>query len=131
MLNPFNYSLGEVQKALIALVGFLAFAVFFLLKTDFDPGLVPALQALVPTGFAVIAVFLATNHTAESLEKALLGFISAGVGVWQYFGDVEESTVEVLGILAGYLATFIGVYWKKNTGIGEPGHGSTVEARGP
>lgn len=116
-LNPFNYSLKEVQKALIALVGFLGFAAFYLVNTGWDPALVPALQALVPAAFAVIAVFAATNQTPADLQKALIGFISAGVGVWQALGQgaVDPSTEQTLGVMAGYIATFIGVYWKGNT----------------
>lgn len=114
-MNPFHYSLAEVQKALIAFVGFAGFTALVLLKTDFDPGLIVALQTLVPAGFAVVAVFAATNFSAASLEKALLGFISAGVGVYQFFGHVDTSTVETLGVMAGYAATFIGVYWKGNS----------------
>lgn len=114
-MNPFRYSLEEIQKALIALVGFGGFAALFLIQTGFDPGFVPALQALVPAGFAVVAVFAATNLSAVSLEKALLGFISAGVGVYNYFGTVETTTVETLGVMAGYLATFVAVYWKGNS----------------
>lgn len=116
-LNPFNYSLAELQKALIALIGFLGFAAFYLVNTGFDPGLVPALQALVPTGFAVIAVFAATNHSPADLQKALLGFISAGVGVYEALGDqaIDPSTIQTLGVMAGFIATFIGVYWRGNT----------------
>ena len=117
-LNPLKYSLAEIQKALIALVGFLGFAAYFLVKTDFSPDLVPALQALVPAGFAVIAVFAATQTSEADVKKALIGFISAGVGVFQALGqrDVHPETVETLAVMAGYLATFFCVYVKRNPG---------------
>lgn len=116
-LNPFNYSLAELSKALIALIGFLGFAAFYLANTGWDPALVPALQALVPAAIAVGVVFAATNHTPADLQKALLGLISAGVGVWQALGqgEVDPSTIQTLGVMAGYIATFTGVYWKGNT----------------
>lgn len=115
-LNPLNYSLKEVQKALIALIGFLGFAAFYLVNTGWDPALVPALEALVPAAIAVGVVFAATNHTPADLQKALLGLISAGVGVWNALGQgqVDPSTEQTLVVAAGYIATFIGVYWKGN-----------------
>lgn len=113
-MNPFKYSLAEVSKALVALVGVVGFAVLYLANTGWDPGLVPALQTLVPPAIAVVAVFAAKNHTADDLNKALLGVIAAGAGVWKYFGQVDESTIATLGIVAGYIATFVGVYWKPN-----------------
>lgn len=113
--NPLDYSLAELQKAIIALIGFLGLAAFFLIKTDFSPALVPAVQALVPPAFAVVAVFLATNHTPADLQKALIGFATASYGVFEVLSNhkVDPGTVETIAVLIGYLATFVGVIWAK------------------
>ena len=118
-LNPLNYSPAEIQKALIALIGFLGFAAYYLFKTDFDPGLVPALQALVPTGFAVVAVFAATQTTEADMKKAIIGFVSACVGVFEALGQkqIHPDTLEALLVTAGLLATFLAVLLKRNQNV--------------
>lgn len=132
-LNPLDYSLAEIQKALIALFGFLGFAAFYLFNTDFDPGLVPALQALVPTGFAVISVFAATQTSEADVKKALIGFVSAGVGVFEALGQkqINPDTLETLLVMAGYLATFFCVYVKRNTVPSVNQGGVNVTVSGP
>jgi hypothetical protein len=111
--NPFNYSLAEVQKALIALVGFGGFAAVFLFGVDFDPGLVPAIETLVPAAIAVGVAFAAKTD----LRKALFGLVTAGVAVYRFFGNVDPSTEESLLVLAGYVATFAGVYFRQNAPV--------------
>lgn len=113
--NPFSYSLAELAKMLVAAIGFVGFAIFYLANTGWSPDLIPAIQALVPTGLAVIVVFLASNHTAVDLNKALMGLVTAAYGVFHALPQIHPPPIESVAVIVGYISTFIGVAWARNS----------------
>lgn len=109
-LNPFRYSLAELSKAIIALVGFGGYTatIFFVV----DPGLIGAVQALVVPGVGLVAIFAVGNHTGSEYNKAIVAFITAAITVSQYFAKLSPSTEGKLFVAAGALATVLGVLFK-------------------
>lgn len=104
-MNPFDYSLGEVRKAVIALLvlGLAAAALFIHIEPGFDQAVV----ILAGEVFAVIGVFAATNHTADDVSKALAQLQGAALTVVGYFATVNPDTVEKIAVLAG---AFVSAY---------------------
>jgi len=112
-LNPFNYSVAEISKTLVALIGFVGFTV--LTFVTFDPSLVQAVQLLVPAFATVGLTFAATNHTPADLNKAVQGALAAVVTVVSYFATVPADTTNKIAMALGALVTVVGIYWKGNT----------------
>ena len=111
-LNPFRFSLAELSKALIALIGFAGYVVTIFVVVD--PGLIGAIQALVVPGIGVVAVFAVGNHSASEYNKAIVAFITAAITVSQYFTKISPSLENKLFVAAGALATVLGILLKGN-----------------
>jgi hypothetical protein len=109
-LNPFRFSLAELSKVLIALIGFAGYTVTLFVVVD--PGLIGAVQALVVPGIGLVAIFAVGNHTASEYNKAIVAFITAAITVSQYFAKISPSTENKLFVAAGALATVLGVLLK-------------------
>lgn len=116
-LNPFNYSLAELQKTIIAGIGLVAYAasLFFFV----DPGLVTAIVALVPPVFTVIGVFMKPNHTGDEFNKAFVALLGAAFTTATYLSiNIDVSTQNKLLTMAGTAAVLLGVVFKGNKPIG-------------
>lgn len=113
-LNPFNYSLAELSKALIALIGFAGYTVTIFVVVD--PGLIGAVSALVVPGIGLGAIFAVGNHTGSEYNKAIVAFLTAAITVSQYFTKLAPATENKLFVAAGALATVLGVLLKGNAG---------------
>ena len=112
MLNPLNYSLAEISKALIALVGLAGYVV--LLFVTFDPSLIQSIELLIPAVFAVIGTFAAKNHSTDDLQKALMAAIGAIISIVSYFHTVPADTANKIGLVVGAIVIIVGIYWKAN-----------------
>lgn len=115
-LNPFNYHVAEIAKALIAFVLFGGYVATFFVTVQ--PGLVVAISGLVVPAVGVITVFAWGNHEASAFNKAFITLITAAITVAQYFTKVGPSTQTKLFVAAGALATFLGVLFKSNAPLG-------------
>lgn len=113
-LNPFNYSVAELSKTIVALIGFVGFVLLSFLT--FDPSLVQAVELLVPAFATVALVFASTNHTPYDLNKALQGLVAAVITVVSYFTTVPADTANKIAMAVGALVVVVGVYWKGNQG---------------
>lgn len=111
-MNPFKYSLSELSKTLVALVGLAGYVA--LIFVTFNPDLVHAVELLVPAVFAVGATFTATNHTPADLQKAIMGAVGAVVSVVTYFHSVPADVTNKIGMAVGALVVIIGIYWARN-----------------
>lgn len=117
-MNPLNYGLAEVSKALVALIGFIGYVLAIYLT--FDPNLITSIQLLVPAAVAVIVVFAAKNHSPDDLQKAVSGLVAAALTVVNYFHTLNASETNKILVAAGALVTIVAVYWKANTTAGTP-----------
>lgn len=111
-LNPFNYSVAELTKALVALVGFVGFVLLTFLT--FDPSLVQAVQLLVPAFATLGLTFASTNHNPADLNKACQAALAAVVTVVSYFTTVPADTTNKIAMAIGALVTVVGIYWLRN-----------------
>jgi hypothetical protein len=111
-MNPSNYSLNEVKKAIVSIFVLVAAAVGLFATTD--PNFIQACTALIGAVFAVIGVFAAKNHTPDDLQKALEQFKGAALSVVGYFVVVPTSTGDQIGALIGLIVAFAAVYWTPN-----------------
>lgn len=126
----FGYSLAESRKAVIAAIYFV-FAVIMLAGFVPAVGFEEAVLALVGPLYGVIGVFLAKNHSADDLQKALEALKAAALSAVSFYVAVPDSTGATITMLITGAVMAIGVYWARNEGQGAPGHGSTAEPRGP
>jgi hypothetical protein len=111
-VNPLNYSLGEMKKAVVSLVFLIAAAVGLFVSVD--PGFVEACVALVGPVFAVIGVFAADHHSAQDLQKALEQLKGGALAVVGYFTVVPTSTAERITTLVGVVVSVFAIYWAEN-----------------
>jgi hypothetical protein len=117
-LNPFNYSLAELSKAITALIffgGYVAAMFIFV-----PPGFIVAVAAVVPPAFGVVMVFVKQNHEAGAFNKALEQLRSAVLTVVVYFVAVPASTQNKIIMAVGAFASVITVLWKGNSPIEAP-----------
>lgn len=113
-LNPFHYSLAQVQKALVALVvAGVAIAGYFVV---FDPGFQQAATLVVTQVFAVIAVFATTNHTAADVQKAVMALLGGVLGLVALFTTVDPNTAETVGGIVLAVLQVYGVFKTSNAG---------------
>lgn len=112
-LNPFNYSVAEISKTIVALIGFVGFVLLTFIT--FDPSLIQAVELLVPAFATVGLTFAATNHTPADLNKACQGALAAIVTVVSYFHTVPADTTNKIAMAIGALVVVVGVYWKGNS----------------
>jgi hypothetical protein len=118
-MNPANYSLKEVRKAVVSLF-VLAAAVVGLFVTT-DPNFIQACTTLIGAVFAVIGVFAAKNHTPDDLQKTLEQFKGAALTVVGYFAVVPTGTGERIGAIIGVIVAVAAVYWTSNDAPAAPG----------
>lgn len=111
-MNPLNYPLSAVKKAVYAAV-FLGFAILMLVLAP-PIGLQGAVVALVGPVFAVIGVFAAKNHSPDDLQKALEALKGAALAVVGYFTAVPTGTDNKLVMLVGAIVMVFTVYWSRN-----------------
>lgn len=118
-LNPFKYSLAELQKTILVLIAFGAYTVSLFVVVE--PGLIVAITALVPAAFTVVGVFLKANHSADQFNKAFVAMLGAAFTVVTYFHiSLPVSTENKLLTGAGALATILAVLLKGNAPINAP-----------
>lgn len=110
--NPLNYSLSEVQKAVVQLITFLVLlATFFIV---FDPALGPALIAVAVAVFGVIAVFASANATVADATKAVQSLAASVIAVVALFDTVPTSTGEKIASLIALAVPPILVFIRRN-----------------
>lgn len=113
-INPFNYSLDQVKAAVVTAVGVIVMLVGFFVILD--PGTTATWTAVVTGVFMVIGAFAAKNPTPDSINKSLTAAVVAIIGVLQLYGtDVDEGTVEKIGILIGALVPAIAALLTRNS----------------
>jgi hypothetical protein len=97
-----NYSLSEVQKAVVALViAGIAIAGYFV---AFDPGFQDAAVIVTVGVFNVIGVFASKNHTPDDVGKAVLALAASTIALVGFFVTVNPSdTQTILGIIGAVL----------------------------
>lgn len=107
-MNIRGLSIDEAKKAVLAfVVAVFALAAFFI---TFDPGAQTATIAVVVAVFNVIGVFMAKNHTADDLQKALTAFQASTVALLAFFVTVDPSTVESVGAILTAIVNVYAVY---------------------
>lgn len=121
-MNPLNYSLAEMQKAVVQLITFLVLlATFFIV---FDPALGPALIAVAVAVFGVIAVFSSPNVSESDATKAVQSLAASIIGVVGLFGTVPTTTGEKIASLVALaippILVFIRANQKKDPPAPEP-----------
>jgi hypothetical protein len=126
----FGYSIAECRKAVVAAV-YVAFAVFMLVGVAPEVGFEEAVLACVGPLFGVWAVFEAKNHTPDDVQKALEALKAAIFSAISYYVIVPDHIGQAITMLIGGVVIWLGVKYIPNVGRGAPGHGGTVEARGP
>ena len=93
-MNPFDYSLAEARKAVVALISAaVLFAGFWIV---FDPETVPLLTAAAVQLFLVIGVFASKNVTADDVSKALVGLETAVISAVGLVATVNPTTAETI-----------------------------------
>lgn len=117
-LNPFNYSLAELSKALIALIFFGGYVVTLFIFVP--PGLIVAIAAVVPPAFGVVMVFVKGNHDADLFNKALVQLQTAVTTVVVYFIAVPASTTNKITLAVGAFVSVVAVLWKANAPVNAP-----------
>lgn len=120
MYNPFNYDIGQVQKAVISfvyLVGVLVMLIFF---NDADLSLIDALVAIIGPAFGVVTVFLAKNSTADDVQKALEQLKATAITFISFFVAVPSSTNEKLALLIGGIVSAFLVFKRTNDPADNP-----------
>lgn len=115
-MNPLRYSLSEISKALVALVGLVGYVLSIYLTID--PGLITSLELLVPAVVAVIAVFAAKNQTPDDLQKTVFGLVAAAVTVVTYLDRAHVDKWNKLLTAIGSAVVMFGVYWFRNKSPG-------------
>lgn len=109
-MTIFGYTLPEIQKFLIALVGLVIAGVA--LFVGFDPGFQPAVEVLVTGLIGAIAVFALPNPSADAVYKALAAFATALLTVVEFYQHIPSSTAtKVLALLYAFALTY--VIWRK------------------
>lgn len=126
----FGYEIEECRKALIAGL-YVIFAAVMLVGFAPPVGFEDAVLAIVGPLATVALVFQAKNHTPDDVQKALEALKGAILSAVSYYVAVPNSTGEAITMLIGGVVMYLGVKWVSNDGRGAPGHGGTVEARGP
>lgn len=105
--------MSEYAKAIVAGIGLVGYVLLTFIT--FDPGLIQAVQLLVPAAVGVILVWGAKNHTPDDLNKALSALVATAITVVSYFTTVPADTTNKIGMAIGALCVVIGVYWTRNT----------------
>lgn len=115
-MNPFSYSLAEVQKAVVALVS--AAVILTGLFIWLDPGTEPAILMVVTALFGVIGVFAESNATEQDVSKALKALSGAILTLVALYTTVSPDTGELIGSLIALLVP-VGFTWlKRNEPVG-------------
>jgi hypothetical protein len=126
----FGYSIAECKKALVAGL-YVIFAAVMLIGFAPPVGFESAVLAIVGPLGAVVLVFEAKNHTPDDVQKALEALKAAVFSAIAYYVTIPNSTGEAITMLIAGVVMYLGVKYIPNEGAGAPGHGGTVEARGP
>ena len=113
-LNPFNYSLSELKKAIFAAIPLAFVAISFLFGWIPPMGLEGSVLALVGPTFLLIGVFVAKNHTPDDFRKALEAFTGAAVTVASYWTQVPASWTNKAALGITLLVSIVGVAWSTN-----------------
>lgn len=95
----FGYTLGQVRKMVIALVGtVLLLGGYFIV---FEPGTRDAVIAIVIYGFGVVRVFLAKDVTVDEQQKAVEQLATSVIGLVGLYVTIQPSVLElVLAVVA-------------------------------
>jgi hypothetical protein len=128
-LNPFNYSLAELSKAITALIFFIGYVVTLFIFVP--PGLIVAIAAVVPPAFGVVMVFVKGNHDADAFNKAVVQLQTAVTTIVVYFVAVPASTTNKITMAIGALASVVAVLWKANAPIESPAEPPAARGRLP
>lgn len=113
-LNPFNYSLAQLQKALIAAIPLVFVLLSLVVGWVPVEGFEEAVLALVGPLFLLVGVFAAKNHDSQTFEKALKALAGAALTVATYFPNVDVASWDnkiALGITL--LVAIFGVLFKQ------------------
>lgn len=108
-LNPFAYSLSELQPLIVSAIFLVGFAVTLFVTAPV--GFVPAVAALVGPVFALIGVFVAKAHSVDDLSKALEQLKGAALTVAVYFVAIPADTANKIGVVIGGVVSFAAVIW--------------------
>lgn len=117
----FGYELEEVRKFALAAVGALVLLASFFIA--YPVGFEDALGVVVGEVFAVAGVFLAKNHTADDLAKAVQNLAGATIALVAFFETVSPTTEAKVFAIIAQLAVVYGVYKVANDGRGATGGG--------
>lgn len=99
----------EYKKAVVAgAIALIALLAFFF---TFDPGVQPAVVAVIIAVFNVGSVFMNKNHSLDDVSKAVGALQASSLGLVTFFITLDPSTVESIGAI---VLAFINVYgvWK-------------------
>lgn len=93
----FGYTIPEAKKAAAALVVFALGIVGYFVA--FDPSLTQAAPLLASAVVGVVGVFLAKNHTADDVQKAVQALLASGFAVASVYLTVDPNTVQTITTL--------------------------------
>jgi hypothetical protein len=113
-LNPFNYSLSELKKALFAGIPLVFVLLSFLFGWIPPLGFEGSVLAVIPPLFVLIGVFVATNHSATYFRKALEAFVGSVVTVISYWTQVPASWDNKIALGITLIVAIVGVAWSSN-----------------
>lgn len=113
-LNPFNYSLSELRKALFAAIPLVFVLLSFVFGWIPPMGFEGSVIAVVPPLFILIGTFVATNHSPTDFRKALEAFVGSVVTVISYWTQVPASWDNKIALGITLIVAVIGVAWSTN-----------------
>ena len=109
-LNPFNYSLAQLQSTLIALaIAVISIVGFFI---ALKPGFEQAFVVVISEVFAVVGVFLAKEHTYDDLSKAITNLAGGVVTLVGFFATLNPDTAETVLAIVSQVLMFGAVLFK-------------------
>ena len=111
-MNPFSYSLAEIQKTIVAFVS--AAVILAGLFIWLDPGTEAAILMIVTALFGVIGVFGESNATELDVSKALKALSGAILTLVALYTTVSPDTGELIGSLVALLVPVGFTWWKRN-----------------
>lgn len=117
-MTIFGFQFAEVKKFLVALALFVGTSLAFILH--YSPDFATALQVLVGSALAVVAVFLAPQFSAADLSKVLVAAVSALFSVLKYFGYINADVEQEIITMVGYGVALFAIYWTANAGHRTP-----------
>lgn len=113
-LNPFNYSLSELKKAIFGGIPLVFVGLSFLFGWIPPMGFEGSVLALVGPVFVLVGVFVAKNHTPDDFRKALEAATGAAVTVASYWTQVPASWDNKIALGITLLVSIVGVAWSTN-----------------